>query len=165
LTLLAKACDWDLLSGTFHKIGERYNHWVDATQYSPEERVIMLVWHSSAIIDNGGFEYLFAGDLPGDPDYHITAAAYQTAGVLRGYEAFQEAIALFPGGKVPHERCERDQLYQAANRSARYRLNRKLWQDGYDGTREKKLAEFIRKNAARLGDLDATSGQKEQADR
>jgi hypothetical protein len=26
----------------------------------------------------------------------------------------------------------------------------------YDGSREKKLAEFIRRNAARLGDLDAT---------
>ncbi len=151
LTLLAKAGDWDLINGTFHKIGDRYSHWVDATQYSPEERVIMLVWHSSGIIDNGGFEYLFAGDFPGDPDYHITAEAYQTAGLLRGYEAFQEAFALFPGGNVPHERAERDQLYQAANRSAHHRLNRKLWQDGYDGSREKKLADFIRKSACAAG--------------
>lgn len=156
LTLLAEACDWDLVNGTFHKIGERYNHWVDATQYSPEERVIMLVWHSSGIIGNGGFEYLFAGDFPGDPDYHITAEAYKTAGLLRSYEAFQEAFALFPGGIVPHERAERDQLYQAANRSARYRLNRKLWQDTYDLTGEKMLAEFIRKSAGQLGDLDAS---------
>ena len=157
LTLLAEASDFDLVNGTFDKIGDRYDHWVDATQYSPEERVIMLVWHSSGIIDNGGFEYLFAGDFPGDPDYRITAEAYKTAGLLRGYEAFQEAFALFPGGTVPHDRAERSQLYQAANRSARDRLNRKLWQDGYDGSREKKLAEFIRKNAARLGDLDETS--------
>jgi hypothetical protein len=57
---------------------------------------------------------------------------------------------------VPHDRAERNEQYQAANRSARDRLNRKLWQDGYDGTREKRLAEYIRKNAARLGDLDAT---------
>jgi hypothetical protein len=154
-TLLAQAGDWDLVNGTFHKIGERYHHWVDATQYSAEERVIMLVWHSSGIIGNGGFEYLFAGEFPGDPDYRITAEAYQTAGLLRGYEAFQEAFALFPGGKVPHDRTERDQLYQAANHSARYRLNRKLWQDEYDATCEKRLAEFIRAIAARLGDLDA----------
>ena len=156
LTLLAEAGDWDLVNGTSHKISDRYGHWVDATQYSPEERVIMLVWHSSGIIDNGGFEYLFAGEFPGDPDYHITAEAYKTAGLLRGYEAFQEAFALFPGGKVPHDAAERLQQYQAANRSARDRLDRKLWQDRYDRTREKRLAEFIRKNAARLGDLDAT---------
>ena len=156
LTLLAEAGDGDLVNGTFYKIGERYGHWVDATQYSAEEQVIMLVWHSSGIIDNGGFEYLFAGEFPGDPDYHITAEAYKTAGLLRAYEAFQEAFALFPGGKVPDDCAERHQQYQAANRSARDRLDRKLWQDGYDGTRERKLAEFIRKNAARLGDLDAT---------
>jgi hypothetical protein len=154
LTLLAQACDNDLINGTFHKIGDRYDHWVDATQYSPEERVIMLVWHSSGIIDNGGFEYLFAGAFPGDPDYRITAEAYKTAGLLRGYAAFQEAFALFPGGAVPHDSAERDRLFQAANRSARDRIKRKLWQDGRDGSREKKLAEFIRKNAARLGDLD-----------
>ena len=96
LTLLAKAGDWDLVNGTFHKIGERYDHWVDATQYSPKERVIMLVWHSSGIIDNGGFEYLFAGDFPGDPDYRVTAEAYQTAGMVRGFEAFQEAFVTCP---------------------------------------------------------------------
>ncbi|HEX4143895.1 MAG TPA: DUF4375 domain-containing protein [Pirellulales bacterium] len=156
LTLLAEAGDGALVDGTFYKIGERYGHWVDVTQYSPEEKVIMLVWHSSAIIDNGGFEYLFAVEFDGDPDFHLTAEAYKTAGLLRGYEAFQEAFALFPGGKVPHDCAERNQLYQAANRSARDRLDRKLWQDGYDGTRERRLAEFIRKNAARLGDLDAT---------
>ncbi len=156
LTLLAEASDCDLVDGTFHKIGERYGHWINATQYSPDEQVIMLVWHSSAVIDNGGFEYLFAGEFDGDPDFRLTAEAYKTAGLLRGYEAFQEAFALFPGGKVPSDAAERLQQYQAANRSARDRLDRKLWQDGYDGTRERKLAEFIRKNAARLGDLDAT---------
>ncbi len=91
----------------------------------------MLVWHSSGIIDNGGFEYLFVGEFPGDPDYHITAEAYKTAELWRGYEAFQEAFALFPGGKVPCDAAERLQHYQAANRSARDQLDRKLWQDGY----------------------------------
>ena len=157
LTLLAEASDWDLVNGTFSKIGDRYDHWVDATRYSPEERVIMLVWHSSGIIDNGGFEYLFAGEFPGDPDYHITAEAYKAAGLLRAYQAFQEAFALFAGGEVPHDSPPtRNERYQAANRSARDRLNRKLWQDTYDRTGEKRLAEFIRKHAARLGDLDAT---------
>lgn len=156
LTLLAKAGDFDLIEGTSHKIGDRYGHWVDAIQYTPEERVIMLVLRSSGIIDNGGFEYLFAGDVLGDPDYHITAETYKTAGLHRGYEAFQEAFALFPGGQVPHDRANRIQLYHATNQSARDRLNRKLWQDGRDGSREKQLGEFIRKNAAKLGDLDAT---------
>ena len=157
LTLLAKACDLDLVEGTFVKIGDRYDHRVDTTQYSPEEGVIMLVWHSACCIDFGGFEYLFVRKIAGDPDFRITAEAYKTAGLDRDYEAFQEAFELFPRGIVPHDLIERYQLFQAANQSARDQINRKFHQGGYDGTREQKLAEFIRKNAARLGDLDETS--------
>jgi hypothetical protein len=151
--LLAKARDFDLVDSTFVKIGARYHHWVDATQYTPEERVIMLVWHSGGIIGNGGFEYLFAGEFPGDPDFHITAEAYRIAGIDSSYEAFQAAFRLFPGGIVPHDPQERSRLYEAANKSAREALNRKVWHD--DRVTAKKLAEFIRVHAAHLGNLDA----------
>ena len=157
LTLLAKACDCDLVDGTFHKIGNRYDHRVDATQYSPEESVIMLVWHTACGIDFAGFEYLFVDAIPGDPDFSITAEAYQTVGLDRDYKAFQEAFKLFPRGIVPHDVIERYQLFQASNQSARDQINREFRRGGYDGSRTKKLAEFIRKNAARLGDLDARS--------
>ncbi|HWA97518.1 MAG TPA: DUF4375 domain-containing protein [Pirellulales bacterium] len=154
--LLAKANDWDLVNGTFSKISDRYHNWVDASAYSPVERVIMLVWHLTGIIDNGGFEYLFAGEIDGDPDYHVAAKACKEAGLVRSYEAFQEAFSLFPGGIVPHDTEQRWRQYDAANRSAREAINRKLWSDGYDNLREKKLAEFIRKHAASLAHLNDT---------
>jgi hypothetical protein len=34
-TLLAEARDFDLVNGTFVKIGARYGHWVDASKYNP----------------------------------------------------------------------------------------------------------------------------------
>ena len=67
---------------------------------------------------------------------------------------FAQAFALFPGGLVPQDRAERERLYDAANRSARTRLNRRLWQEDHDRSREKRLAEFIRMHADQLGDLD-----------
>jgi hypothetical protein len=152
-TLLAKASDFDLVNGTFVKIGARYHHWVDASQYTPEERVIMLVWHSAGIIGNGGFEYLFAGEFPGDLDFHITAEAYRIAGIDRSYEAFQTAFSLFPNGIVPRDPQERSRLYEMANKSVREGLNRKVWHD--DRVLSKKLAECIRANAPHLGNLDA----------
>jgi hypothetical protein len=155
--LLAKASDWDLVNATFSKISDRYSHWVDAGAYSPVERVIMLVWHATGIIGNGGFEYFFAGEFPGDPDFHITADACKAAGLVRSYEAFQEAFSLFPGGGVPHDPEQRWRLYDEANRSARDCINRKLWRDGYDHLCEKKLAEFIRKHANELSYLDSPS--------
>ena len=153
-TLLAEASDRDLVNGTFSKISDRYRNWVDASQYTPEERVIMLVWHTAALIGNGGFEYLFAGFFDGDPDYRVTAEAYRVAGSTDSYEAFQKAFQLFPGGTVPHDPEERTRLYAEANKSAREGLNRQVWHDDY--LREKKLAEFIRKNAAQLAHLEAT---------
>ncbi|MBD3674085.1 MAG: DUF4375 domain-containing protein [Planctomycetaceae bacterium] len=154
-TLLAEANDFDLVNGTFIKIGDRYGHWVDASQYTPEERVIMLVWHSSGIIDNGGFEYLFSSDFDGDPEFKITAEAYKTVGLTRGYEAFQDAFKVFPNGKVPHESEERIQQYQRAADSVRDEINTKHWKDGWEDLREKMLAKYIRDNVTKLGDLDA----------
>src|SRR5262245_61738254 len=153
-TLLAKAGDADLVNGTFEKIWARYGHWVDALRYTPEERVIMLVWHSAGIIDNGGFEYLFSGDFDGDPDFKITAAAYKTVGLTRGYEAFQNAFQIFAGGKVPHDAEQRFQQYEAVDKSIRKEINRKHWQDGWDKLRERNLAEYIRANLSKLGELD-----------
>ncbi len=154
-TLLAEANDFDLVNGTFVKIGDRYGHWVDASQYTPEERVIMLVWHSSGIIDNGGFEYLFSGDFDGDPEFKITAQSYKTVGLTRGYEAFQDAFNLFPNGKVPHDPEERIRQYKLADESVREEINTKHWKDGWEDLREKKLAQYIRDNVSKLGDLDS----------
>lgn len=151
-TLLAYATDHDLVNGTFDKIDVRHGHLIHALHYSPAERVIMLVFHSQNWL-GGGFDYLFTEEIHGDPDFHITAEAYRTAGIDRSYEAFQEAFRLFPDGVVPRDAEERSRLYEAANKSAREAIDRKFWQD--ERAREKKLAEFIRKNAAKLGDLDA----------
>jgi hypothetical protein len=152
VSLLAKASDFDLADGTFEKIFVRYKYWVNVFEYSPLERVIMLIWQSGRMIDAGGFEYFFRNEFEGDPDFSITADSYRVAGIDRSYEAFQAAFRLFPGGTVPHDPQERNRLYEMANLSAREGLNRTILYD--DRVRAKKLAEFIRKNAARLGDLD-----------
>lgn len=153
-TLLNEANDFDLVNGTFVKIGDRYGHWVDAAEYTPEERVIMLVWHSSGIIDNGGFEYLFSGNFDGDPDFKMTAEAHREAGLPRSYEAFQEAFAIFSDSNVPHDSNERSREFKNSDESKREAINKKYWQDGWDELRQKKLAQFIREHVSELGDLD-----------
>ena len=154
-TLLTSANDFDLVDGTFVKVGDRYGHWVDAMQYTPEERSIVLVWHSSGIIDNGGFELLFSDNFDGDPDFKITAEAYKTVGLTRGYNAFENAFKLFPGGNVPHDSEERIRQYRMADESVRDEINTQHWNDGWEALREKVLAQYIRENVARLGDLDS----------
>jgi hypothetical protein len=153
-TLLAKANDWDLVEATSDKLVKHYRYWLHVGKYSPVERVIFLVYQSGSWIDGGGFDYLFTQEFEGDPDFSFTADAYRIAGIDRSYEAFQAAIRLFPGGVVPRDAQERSRLYEAANKSAREGANRKFWHD--DRARKRKLAEFIRANAAELGHLDTT---------
>jgi hypothetical protein len=153
--LLEGADDFDLVDSTFVKIGDRYDHEISADRYTPEERVIMLVWHSSGIVDNGGFEYLFSGDFPCDPDFKLTAEAYKTVGLQVGYESFQDAFRLFPGGQVPHDSEERIKNYKSVDENVRNDINRKFFTESHDKSREKQLAKYIRENAAKFGDLDS----------
>src|SRR5262245_9846969 len=161
--LLESACDFDLVNSVFVKIGDRYKHWVDASKYTPEERVIMLVCQSAGIIQGGGFESLFEGVFDGDPDFSITAECYKIVGLTRSYEAFQDAFRLFPDGKVP--RISEEQLqytepidervrqYEMADGFLREEINKKHWQDGWDKLLERNLAQYIRDNVPKLRHL------------
>ena len=63
-----------------------------ATNFSEEERAVILVWYVMGVIDNGGFHYLFESALPGDPYYHFTLEAYKQIGCDSAVEAFEQAL-------------------------------------------------------------------------
>ncbi len=150
-TLLAEASDFELANATFVKIQQRIESGTPLSR--PEETVITLIWHSSGIIDNGGFEYLFSGTFEFDPEFRAAAEAYRTVGLDGNFEAFQQALALFPDGRVPHRGDERVRLYKQADESVREEINRMFWND--DNRLAQKVAQYIREHASELGDLDA----------
>lgn len=152
-TLLSDADDFELVDATFVKIAERTNNWMDATKFTTEERVIMLVWHSSGIIDNGGFQYLFEGTLDGDPHFQLTAEAYNSLGLTRSYNAFVRAFELFPDAVVPHDLDSRLRIYQSVDPILRDEIDTEFFKDGWEKVRERKLAEYIRANANQIGRL------------
>lgn len=155
--LFANGTDFSLCDGVFTFIGDRYNHLIAADKYSETERVVMLTWHASGIVDNGGFEYLFADDFPGDPGFRLTLAAFETLGVERALSAFREALALFPRSN-PHPNPEkRMRLFKKASEAAREEINRKFWSAGRDKEIEKRLASYIRTHRT---DLDYWSRAK-----
>jgi hypothetical protein len=152
-TLLAKASDWELCDATFVKISDRYNNRVYASKYTPEERVVMLVWHASGLIGNGGFDYLFSGDFEGDPGFRLTAEAFSTVGLTRSHEAFEEAFKLFPEGHMPEDAEQRMVVFKGIDEAVRESLNQKVWLDDSEKTIETKLAGYIRGNARTFSHL------------
>ena len=149
--LLAEADDYDLVHGTYEKIGRQYDYMIDGTRPVPETWIV-LVWYSHDLLGWGGFERLFEEEIPGDPDFQKTAHSYRALGLDGEYEIFQEAFKLFPNGRVPPERKERCRLLEDANTSARSALDKQF--DDRDRLRIRQIAAFIRQHAAEFAYLN-----------
>jgi len=63
------------------------------------ERVVLLVWHASGIIGNGGFRYFFECALP----LLATAQAYERIGVEQAGSILRRLREIFPGRRVPDD--------------------------------------------------------------
>jgi len=144
--LLNTQDDHELCDKLFMRITDRYGNELDVARYRDKERVVMLVLHTSGIIDNGGFQYLFEGNLNGDPHYAKTAAAYNAVGAEKCAEAVAEALALFPDSKPPTDPKARLAAFQATNPAKRQAIDRKFFSDSKEI--EKHVAKFVRENRA-----------------
>lgn len=75
----------------------------------PPVRTVFVAGTAQAIIDNGGLEYFFESDFPGQPAYEIFADAYQRIEAEECAEAIRRAVGLLPFS-APHlregDRCE-----------------------------------------------------------
>jgi len=108
--LLADGSDLEICQGVFRRVVRRNGGEVTATGLGPEERVVVLVWHSLALIDEGGFRVLFAEGMPGDRRWKRTVQAYHAIGCTRAGNALRKAAAHLAGedtGEYADERAER----------------------------------------------------------
>lgn len=99
--------DWELCNSAWRRITEKYGETAVASDFNAVERVIVLVWTVTGIIGNGGFEYLFSSDLPGDQNYRMSLEAFKAIEAIEAEKAFKDALSVFPGGEVPASERER----------------------------------------------------------
>jgi hypothetical protein len=111
--LFSVANDDELCSGIFDHIWAFYNEEPNPSEMPEPERVVLLVYPTTGIIGNGGFNYLFESDLPGDPDYSLAADSYERIGCEPATDAFRQAMNLFPGGRPPRDCDERLLIYRS----------------------------------------------------
>jgi Domain of unknown function (DUF4375) len=67
------------------------------------EQVVLVVWHASGIIGNGGFRYFFECGL----SLKETATAYEQIGVEKAVLVLRKVLSLFPSQSVPEDWDER----------------------------------------------------------
>ncbi len=82
----------------------------EISQFSRPRQVFATVYAAQGIIDNGGFQYLFANDWPDNPDYTWFSDAYREIGAIEVAEWFDEAASLFPFPE-PHRHQEKRRRY------------------------------------------------------
>lgn len=152
--LLAESDDFELCDGVFTRIVEYHGGDIDASAISEHERVVLLVWHVSGIIGNGGFRYLFEGDLKGDPYFILTVEAFRATGCKKAAEAVRKTLAMFPQSRPPRDIEERLRYYLRRITGWPTDLGMQFF-DPQDDLK-KHLASYIRSHADAFAQLDTS---------
>jgi Domain of unknown function (DUF4375) len=101
--LLAGTDDEALCNKAYDLIDAYYGPDLDASAIPDEERVVLLTLHTSGLIGNGGFRRLLEGNLQGDPDFALSAEAFQIIDCDKAAAAFRNTLALFPQSRPPRD--------------------------------------------------------------
>jgi hypothetical protein len=136
--------DFELCTQLFLRMIEHYGDNFDISKCKEKDQLVILVWHASGIIDNGGFQYLFEGSFKGYPYFAKTAAAFKTIKAARCAEAVDEALQLFPDSKPLEDINKRLRIYQAVPAEERGAIDMKFFSE----SRHMRtiLAKYIREN-------------------
>lgn len=106
---------------------------------APEERVVLLIWHATGIIGNGGFQYFYEQEL----DAEAVACAFDKIGSRKCAEMLRHSLSLFPDS-LRQASWNRRIEYIKSKSELFYRLSSQFWDAETDT--EKKLANYVRSN-------------------
>lgn len=73
---------------------------------APQCRDVVIVYSAWGIIENGGFEYFFEADFPGNPAFEVFTNAFRRVGLEEIASDFSDLVALFPFSE-PHKHVQK----------------------------------------------------------
>lgn len=136
--------DFDLCCQLSEKFSKMRGGATPAYEYPEQERIVILVWYVTGVIENGGFHYLFESPLPGDPHYQLTVEAFKKIGCIKASDIIQRALSLFPG-RIPQDNDrQRIICFEKQPEELRDSLDSEFWKECDQVTIS--LAKYIRDN-------------------
>ena len=118
----------------------------DPTKLDVPLQTIAILYTVQAIIDNGGFRYLFESDFPVNRPYSAFIEAYRRIGSIDAAERLEKAVAAFPFSDPHlHQKERLDYMETLEEDSEFFR-----WGDEVCGNEEvwRNLEEYAKRNAA-----------------
>jgi hypothetical protein len=85
----------------------------DPTKLDIPLQTVAILYTVQAIIDNGGFQYLFESDFPINPPYSTFVEAYRRIGAMQAAERLEKAVAMFPFENPHLQQQERVKFMEA----------------------------------------------------
>jgi hypothetical protein len=142
--LLVSPDDFQLINGLYLRIDCDGSDPEEIGRLPTELRVLSQIWGSGGLIDNGGFAYLFTGDVA---DLEELPSALATIGADRAAAVVQDAWNVFPNGKPHKDHWDRVKFIESLEPQAVERLDRCscAYIDCNRRTR-RQLADYIRSN-------------------
>ena len=84
----------------------------DPDRVPPPVRTVVLVHAAQGLIDNGGLQYFFESDFPGQPPYSVFVEAYRTIGANGEAQVLADAVKLFPFAAPHRFQARRDKFLE-----------------------------------------------------
>ena len=108
--------------------------------------VVWAVTQAQGTIDNGGLQYFFENDWPGNPSYSFFSNALKVIGALEAANTIDAAVAMFPSNQPETDLELRRNVMEIAEQNGRkqspfYQLSSKLIELG--GETMMSLAAYI----------------------
>ena len=134
--------DFDFIDNFFCEIAQKEE---DEGTYSLtyEQKVVLWIWHSKGLIDNGGFDNFLVWE---EASVEL-AEMFKEINLIHVAEIFEKIFMLFPEIESSSDSVRRDQIVSSKRKEIDEELER-LNQQFYESDEliESKLAEYIRVN-------------------
>ncbi|MBG9390084.1 DMP19 family protein [Caenimonas aquaedulcis] len=118
----------------------------DLAKLSQPLQTVLIVEAAQGIIDNGGLEYFFEADFPGNPPYSVFAEAFERVGAVAAAAGIEAAARMFPFEEPQLHEAKRQAWIESVKSDRSHEFVVLSWKLCGDESVFIKLAEYVERN-------------------
>lgn len=123
----------------------------DLRQLAEPVQTVVAVYTAQGIIDNGGLEYFYESNFPGNPDYSFFVDAFRRIGAESVASCIEDSSRLFPFPQPQLHEAKRQQWLDGVKDNESHEFVRLSRQACGDQSVIPRLAEYVEKNCSAYG--------------
>ena len=118
----------------------------DLAKLSEPLQTVLLVEAAQGIIDNGGLEYFYEADLPGNPSYSLFVEAFERVGAVAAAAGIEASARMFPFAEPHLHESKRQAWVESVKSDRSHEFVVLSWKLCGDESVFIKLAEYVERN-------------------